>query len=95
MLEQPKDSLNIHLFQEQWIRGQPVLICNSSELLNKHLWHPQAFYKDFGHLNHDLVNCLTGKTIPKAPLTRFWAGFQTIKYRMTDEKGTCLALMLF
>jgi len=60
------------LFHDHWSRGQPVLISNSARHLNQNLWHPKAFLKDFGHLKHDLVNCLSGKTVPKAPLDKFW-----------------------
>ena len=94
MLEDPKHENNQRLFQEQWIRGQPIIICNASEHLNKHLWHPEAFLKDFGHLKHNLVNCLTGKEIPKAALTEFWRGFQTIKHRLRDKNGTPMLLKL-
>ena len=94
MLEDPKDENNMEIFQDQWIRGQPVIACNSHQSLNKHLWHPEAFRKDFGHLRHDLVNCLTGKTIPKAKLDSFWKGFQTIKYRIKDGSGTPMLLKL-
>ena len=94
MLEDPKHENNQRLFQEQWIRGQPVIMCNASEHLNKHLWHPEAFLKDFGHLKHDLVNCLSGKVIPKAQLTEFWKGFQTIGQRLKDKNGTPMLLKL-
>ena len=63
-------------------------------MINKHLWHPKAFLKDFGHLRHDLVNCLTGKTIPNASLTDFWNGFQTIKMRLKDSEDTPMLLKL-
>ena len=93
-MEEPKHEMNIKLFQEQWIRGQPVVVCNSAELLTKRLWHPQAFLKDFGHLKHDLVNCLTGKTIPKASLKDFWMGFQYLRKRLKDLDGTPMLLKL-
>ena len=94
MLEDPVHPNNQKMFQEQWIRGQPVVVCNSSELLNKHLWHPEAFKIDFGHLNHDLVNCLTGKTVPKTNLAHFWKGFQSIKHRLRDTSDTPMLLKL-
>ena len=62
------------LFIAQWRHGQPVLIANSSRHLKKNLWHPDAFLRDFGHIRHDLINCLTGQTIPKAKLQDFWKG---------------------
>jgi hypothetical protein len=52
---------NLALFQYQWARGQPVLISNSNRYLDRRLWHPRAFLKDFGHLRSDLINTLTGK----------------------------------
>ncbi len=52
---------NLALFQYQWARGQPILISNSNRYLDRRLWHPRAFLKDFGHLRSDLINTLTGK----------------------------------
>ncbi len=94
VLEDPRHAKNIHMFQDQWKRGQPVTICNSSDLLDKYLWHPEAFRRDFGHLRHDLVNCLTGKTVPRASLDDFWSGFQWIKHRLRDTNGTPMLLKL-
>ena len=50
------------------------MIANASEHLNKKLWHPEAFRRDFGHIRHDVINCLTGQTVPKASLNNFWQG---------------------
>jgi hypothetical protein len=47
-------------------------VSNSDRHLDRKLWHPHAFLKDFGHLKHDLINCLTGKVVPKASLVKFW-----------------------
>ena len=45
------------LMQEQWIRGQPVVVTNVSERLKvKELWSPAAFSEKFGHLRHDIIN---------------------------------------
>merc|ERR1719278_1040417 len=60
-LQDAIDPGNLTLFQQQWDRGQPVLISNSNERMNHRLWHPRAFAKDFGHIRSDLVNTLTGK----------------------------------
>merc|ERR1719414_1805469 len=94
LLLDPLHTKNIDLFKSQWRLGQPVLIANSSSHLNEKLWHPRAFLKDFGHLRHDLVNCLTGQTVPKAPLHKFWQGFTRIKDRIKDSDDTPMLLKL-
>ena len=94
LLLDPIHPNNIDLFKTQWRLGQPVLIANSSAHLNKNLWHPKAFQNDFGHLRHDLINCLTGKTVPKASLHTFWKGFSWIKHRINDNNGTPMLLKL-
>ena len=85
---------NMKLFQCQWARGQPVLISNSQEYLNLNLWHPRAFKKDFGHLKADLVNTLTGKTVPNQPLKWFWEGFENVSCRLQDSSGRPMLLKL-
>jgi hypothetical protein len=85
---------NLPLFQYQWARGQPVLISNSNQYLNRRLWHPRAFLKDFGHLRSDLVNTLTGKTVPQQPLKWFWEGFNSVSHRLVDASGTPMLLKL-
>ena len=85
---------NLPLFQYQWARGQPVLISNSNRYLDHRLWHPRAFLKDFGHLRSDLVNTLTGKTVPQQPLKWFWEGFNSVSHRLVDASGTPMLLKL-
>jgi hypothetical protein len=85
---------NLALFQYQWARGQPVLISNSNRYLDRRLWHPRAFLKDFGHLRSDLVNTLTGKTVPQQPLKWFWEGFNSVCHRLVDASGTPMLLKL-
>ena len=58
------------------------------------MWHPEAFARDFGHIKHDLINCLTGQIIPKAPLVKFWRGFQFIRDRLVDSTGKPMLLKL-
>ena len=94
LLLDPLHTKNIDLFKSQWRLGQPVLIANSSSHLNEKLWHPKAFLRDFGHLRHDLVNCLTGQTVPKAPLHEFWRGFSSIKDRLKDADDIPMLLKL-
>ena len=93
-LQDAIDPGNLPLFQQQWDRGQPVLISNSNERMNHRLWHPRAFAKDFGHIRSDLVNTLTGKTVPRQPLKWFWEGFENVSHRLLDAQGTPMLLKL-
>lgn len=94
MLEDPQHPNNIELFQETWIRGQPVIVANVAKLLNRKLWSPEEFSRRFGHIQHDIVNTKSNKTIPKVPLKMFWDGFTHLNSRMTDENGHTMLLKL-
>ena len=55
-----------YVLQEQWSRGQPVIVANVSDKLDvENLWSPKAFNKQFGNVRHDIVNTFSGRTIPK------------------------------
>jgi len=84
----------MELFQQQWQRGQPVIVANVSKKLNIDLWHPDAFNKEFGHLEHDIINCKSHKLIPKVPLKFFWDGFEHLDTRMLDQNGMPMLLKL-
>jgi hypothetical protein len=85
---------NLKIFQEQWRRGQPVIVANVSNNLDSNLWSPQAFNDQFGMLKHNIVNCKTHKMIPKVPLKWFWDGFTSLKARMLDKQGMPMLLKL-
>ena len=87
-------SHNIELFKHQWARGQPVIISNSDQNLNKRLWSPKAFMQDFEDKSSDLINTLTGRTVPKQPLKWFWRGFNSVSQRLVDAEGTPMLLKL-
>ena len=95
LLLDPKDvARSKPIFQDQWLRGQPILIAHSSQHLKQRLWTPESFQKDFGHLKHTLINCLTGNTVPNAELKKFWVGFERVTKRLKDKKGTPMLLKL-
>jgi len=86
------------LFHSQWLRGQPVLVSNSSKRLDMKLWHPRAFLNDFGHLHHDLINCLSGKLVPQASLKKFWEESDDSfmeNYFLNEWMNICLILQGF
>lgn len=93
-LLEPNDPNNLKIFQQQWKRGQPVLVSNVNKQLNQDLWCPESFSRDFGEDANDLVNCLTGTTVPNQPMKRFWDGFNSISKRIKDDNGEPMLLKL-
>ncbi|XP_023243623.1 lysine-specific demethylase 3A-like [Centruroides sculpturatus] len=94
LLEDPNHVNNLKIFQEQWKRGQPVLVAGVSSKLDMSLWHPDCFCRDFGDIKNDLVNCKTGIVLPDLPMRKFWEGFENFRKRMTDEDGEYMLLKL-
>lgn len=81
-------------FQNQWKRGQPVLVSHVGSNLNSSLWHPKSFLRDFGSQKNDLINCVTSKVITNQPMSTFWEGFEDASERLCDSKGNTLLLKL-
>lgn len=90
----PSDPNNLKIFQQQWKRGQPVMVSHLNTRLNMELWRPESFSRDFGEDANDLVNCLTGTLVPNQPMKRFWDGFDYINKRIKDNKGEPMLLKL-
>ena len=94
ILTDPSHPGNLKLFQDQWVRGHPVIVSNVHKRLDMSLWRPEAFSNEFGHILHDVVNTKTGKIVPQVPLKKFWDGFENLSLRMTDESGLPMLLKL-
>lgn len=62
--------------------------------LDKDLWHPDSFIKDFGDQKNDLVNCINGNIVPNQSMKRFWEGFEHLSKRLKDDKGGTMLLKL-
>lgn len=90
----PMNANNLKIFQQQWKRGQPVIVSHVNKCLNMDLWRPESFSRDFGEDANDLVNCLTGTLVPNQPMKRFWDGFDFINKRIKDNKGEPILLKL-
>lgn len=90
----PSHSGNYRIFQDQWRRGQPVIVGNMTSLLNMNIWHPNSFCKDFGEQKNDLINCATGHVLPDRHMKEFWEGFENFSKRLKDEKGNPMLLKL-
>ncbi|XP_065653392.1 uncharacterized protein LOC136071840 isoform X2 [Hydra vulgaris] len=78
------------LFQKQWKQGAPIVVSNVHKYLNKELWCPEAFSRDFGHEFNDVVNCLTGKIIENFPVDLFWRGFESVSERPIFDGSAAL-----
>ncbi|XP_055310781.1 lysine-specific demethylase 3A isoform X2 [Sitodiplosis mosellana] len=94
LLDPADNANNLKIFQQQWKRGQPVLVSHVDKCLNIDLWRPDSFSRDFGEDGNDLVNCLTGTLVPNQPMKRFWDGFDCINKRIKDENGEPMLLKL-
>ena len=94
VLEDPVHCRNLKIFQENWIRGQPIIVQNVDKELDKDMWTPDAFRRQSGNERHTLVNTKSGKYIPNVPLNIFWDGFENLSDRIMDENGIPMVLKL-
>ncbi|XP_065339068.1 probable JmjC domain-containing histone demethylation protein 2C isoform X3 [Cloeon dipterum] len=94
VLTDPNHSDNMKIFQDQWKRGQPVIVLNVSGKLSQELWHPNKFAQDFGDQKADLINCLNGQTVPNVAMRHFWEGFEFYGKRLTDKQSNSMILKL-
>lgn len=94
LLHDPDNPGNAKMFQDQWKRGQPVLVGNVHKVLTKGIWNPEAFCDEFGHIKNDLVNCRNGHIMHALPMTSFWEGFANMGKRLVDKFSTPLVLKL-
>ena len=54
------------------------MVTGVDRYLNKELWTPQAFERDFGEEPADLVDCRLGMILLQLPSKTFWAGFDNM-----------------
>ncbi|KAL7030679.1 hypothetical protein ACKWTF_006747 [Chironomus riparius] len=90
----PTHPRNEEFFAEQWQRGQPVLISNVLEKLDKKLWLPQSFSNEFGDEKSDFINCMTGNLVRNKEIAVFWDGFEIVEKRLRDNEGKPMLLKL-
>ncbi|KAK2585971.1 hypothetical protein KPH14_010548 [Odynerus spinipes] len=93
-LNEPNNPNNYRIFQDQWKRGQPVIVSDVAKSLDMDLWHPDSFARDFGDKKNDLINCMTGNLVPNQPMRKFWEGFEHFSKRLKDERGNPMLLKL-
>lgn len=93
-LSDPAHKDNYKIFQDQWKRGQPVIVSDVTRVLSKDLWTPESFVQDFGEDKNDLINCMTGNLVPNQPMKKFWEGFDNFSKRLKDDRGNPMLLKL-
>lgn len=62
--------------------------------MDKDLWTPESFSRDFGEEKNDLINCITGNIVPNQPMKKFWDGFEHTSRRLKDEHDKPMLLKL-
>nr|XP_040029144.1 lysine-specific demethylase 3B isoform X1 [Gasterosteus aculeatus aculeatus] len=93
-LQDPSNSNNWKIFRECWKQGQPVLVSGIHKRLKSELWRPDAFSREFGDQDVDLVNCRNCAIISDVKVRDFWDGFQVISKRLQDAEGQPMVLKL-
>ncbi|XP_033118335.1 uncharacterized protein LOC117117954 isoform X2 [Anneissia japonica] len=82
----PRHKGNLKIFQEQWRRGEPILVSGCHKVLSRKLWHPSTFSRMFGDQENDLVNCRSSAVIQGVPMKEFWDGFEDIRKRLVKQR---------
>ncbi|VEN64471.1 unnamed protein product [Callosobruchus maculatus] len=93
-LSDPSCKENYKIFQDQWKRGQPVIVSDVTRCIDNDLWNPDSFARDFGDEKNDLINCMTGNLVPNQPMRKFWEGFDNFAKRLKDDRGQPMLLKL-
>jgi len=93
-LHDPLNKGNLELFQQQWQKGQPVIIGNVHKGLTHEMWTPRSFGRDFGDLDADFVNCGNGCVLVGHNQKEFWDGFESVQCRLCDGDGKPMILKL-
>ncbi|KAA0709157.1 Lysine-specific demethylase 3B [Triplophysa tibetana] len=93
-LQDPSNGNNWKIFRECWKQGQPVLVSGIHKKLKSNLWKPEAFSKEFGDQDVDLVNCRNCAIISDVKVREFWDGFQVISKRLQGGDGQPMVLKL-
>ncbi|XP_053314115.1 lysine-specific demethylase 3A [Spea bombifrons] len=93
-LQDPSNKSNWNVFRECWKQGQPVMVSGVHHKLNRELWKPESFRREFGEQEADLVNCRTNDIITGATVGEFWDGFEDISARIKSSEGEEMVLKL-
>ncbi|XP_055505540.1 lysine-specific demethylase 3A-like isoform X3 [Leucoraja erinacea] len=93
-LQDPSNKNNWNIFRECWKQGHPVIVSGVHTKLREELWKPEAFGKEFGDQDADLVDCRTNTIIAGAKIRDFWDGFEDLSRRLATKEKEPMALKL-
>ncbi|XP_067885257.1 lysine-specific demethylase 3A-like isoform X2 [Heterodontus francisci] len=93
-LQDPSNKNNWNIFRECWKQGHPVIVSGVHTKLREELWKPEAFGKEFGEQDADLVDCRTNTIIAGAKIRDFWDGFEDLSRRLATKEREPMALKL-
>ncbi|CAG0914585.1 unnamed protein product [Notodromas monacha] len=84
----------MRLFQEEWQRGQPVMVTGVLKFMKEDMWTPHSFNKEFGTQHVDLINSITGDVWNNQFMNVFWDGFMDYRKRPVDSANKPMQLKL-
>lgn len=90
MLTNPTHPENLKVFQNCWLKGQPVILSNVTDNMNMDMWRPEYFSKYFGGESIDMVDSTNGNLLRNQPMKCFWDGFELIN----DRTGSPILLKI-
>lgn len=70
------------------------MVSGIDRLIDKSIWHPDAFLRDFGDQQNDFIDVLNGKLLKSQPMKTFWEGFECLPKRLKDRNGQPMILKL-
>ena len=68
-----------------------MVVAGVDQCLNRELWTPISFLRDFGEEPADLVDCRSGRVIPQVPTKAFWSGFEDMEGEQKNESEVAMA----
>ncbi|XP_062055385.1 lysine-specific demethylase hairless isoform X2 [Lepus europaeus] len=89
-LQEPRPGRSLHLFQEHWRQGQPVLVSGIKRTLRDSLWTREALGALGGQVQ--VLSPLGPPQPTSVSSTAFWDGFSRPEIRPRSDEGSVLLL---
>ena len=83
---EPSESEDCYrLFQDQWEKGKPIVVANTTRNIRKYSWSPEYFSSRFGNEKHVMIDCQNGNAINRVAMKFFWDGFGSFRKRLPRD----------